>query len=46
MQQEQQEQQQPPPPEEERDLFVPILVVTALVGYAATAAIAWIEYNY
>lgn len=34
-----------PEQEEPRDLFVPVLVITALVGYALTAAIAWWEYN-
>lgn len=31
--------------EEERDLFIPIMVVLALVGYGATAVIAWLEYE-
>ncbi len=48
-QQEQQQRRssaaQPEEEEEERDLFVPILVIAALVGYAMTAAIAWWEYN-
>lgn len=29
---------------EERDLFIPIVVVLALAGYATTALIAWVEY--
>lgn len=48
---------QPPPPtpyfknkvaeeqEEERDLFIPAMVILALAGYAATALIAWWEYQ-
>jgi len=31
--------------EEERDLFIPIMVVLALVGYGATAVIAWLGYE-
>ena len=31
--------------EEERDLFIPIMVILALVGYGATAVIAWLEYE-
>lgn len=31
--------------EEERDYFIPIMVVVALAGYAATALIAWVEYQ-
>jgi hypothetical protein len=31
--------------EPDRDLFIPIMVVLALVGYGATAVIAWLEYE-
>lgn len=34
------------PQEEERDLFIPAMVGIAIAGYCATAAIAWIEYNF
>lgn len=44
-QQQQPKQQPPPPQEEERDLFVPVLVVVSLLGYAITAGLAWWEYN-
>jgi len=29
----------------DRDLFVPVVVLLALAGYATTALLAWIEYN-
>jgi hypothetical protein len=31
--------------EQERDIFIPVMVVLALVGYGATAVIAWLEYE-
>lgn len=31
--------------EQPRDLFVPVVVLLALAGYATTALLAWVEYN-